>query len=437
MRLLFLSNFYPPCGSGGYEQWCQEVAEQLRADGHEVVVLTSQHQRERAEATEPNWVRRVLHLEMEFASLRNGLQFFMARQAHEQANLTCLEQSIAEIQPDAVLIWGMWDLPRSLPVHVERLLPGRVAYYMGDYWPTLPSQYQLYWEAPARNWLTWLPKAVLGFIARRMLANIKMPVPAFEHVIFPSEFMRSELAQQGVQVQAAKVIYGGADTSLYLQPQGARSFDAQDSITLLYAGRLRPDKGTHVAIEALSKLVHQHKLTNIHLQIVGTGEAEYLAHLHTLVAQYQLGQYVTFLGGQPKAAMPRLYQQSDIFLFTSIWQEPFGRVLVEAMAAGTVVVGSATGGAAEILLEDVNGLTFAPGDADGLAAQVARLVASPALQQRLAATAQKMAVEKFDIRRMAQGIASYLRMMTHQHENSISVPLVSLPTQQRIQAPYL
>jgi glycogen(starch) synthase len=107
------------------------------------------------------------------------------------------------------------------------------------------------------------------------------------------------------------------------------------------------------------------------------------------------------------------------------------------MAAGTVVVGSATGGAAEILLDDVNGLTFAPGDANGLAAQVARLVADPLLQQRLSTTAQKMAVEKFDIRRMAQGIASYLGMMTHQYENSISIPLVSLPTQQRIKTPYL
>ncbi len=437
MRLLFLSNFYPPSGSGGYEQWCQEVAEQLRADGHDVVVLTSRHERDRVNETEPKWVRRVLHLEMEFASLRNGLQFFMTRQAHEQANLHYVEQCITELNPHAVVIWGMWDLPRSLPVSIEQMLPGRVVYYMGDYWPTLPSQYQLYWDSPARNWLTWLPKAVLGFIARRILANNKLPVPAFAHVLFPSEFMRAELVRQGVKIQAAKVVYGGADTSLYLQPHRAWTPSPQEPITLLYAGRLRPDKGPQVAIEAVGKLVQQHKLTNLRLQIVGTGEPEYVAHLHSLVEQFQLGQYVTFLGGQPKAAMPRLYQQSDIFLFTSIWQEPFGRVLVEAMAAGAVVVGSATGGAAEILLDEVNGLTFRPGDADDLAAQVARLIAAPELQQRFIATAQKMATEKFDIRRMAQGIAAYLEMMTHQHEDSIFVPLVSLPTQQRIQAPYL
>ena len=45
MRILFLSNFYPPVSRGGYEQWCQEVADGLVARGHEVTVLTSDYRR--------------------------------------------------------------------------------------------------------------------------------------------------------------------------------------------------------------------------------------------------------------------------------------------------------------------------------------------------------------------------------------------------------
>ena len=43
MRILFLSNFYPPHAIGGYEQWCQEVADRLQARGHVVTVLTSRY----------------------------------------------------------------------------------------------------------------------------------------------------------------------------------------------------------------------------------------------------------------------------------------------------------------------------------------------------------------------------------------------------------
>ena len=54
---------------------------------------------------------------------------------------------------------------------------------------------------------------------------------------------------------------------------------------------------------------------------------------------------IEFLGMQPKDVMPELYAQADVFLFPSIWNEPFGRVLVEAMASGLVVLGTAKGGA--------------------------------------------------------------------------------------------
>jgi hypothetical protein len=72
----------------------------------------------------------------------------------------------------------------------RKLAPGRVVYYMGDYWPTLPSQYNLYWQAPARNWKTGLAKPLLGFLARRILARDRLPRPEFAHVIFPTIFIR-------------------------------------------------------------------------------------------------------------------------------------------------------------------------------------------------------------------------------------------------------
>jgi glycosyltransferase involved in cell wall biosynthesis len=172
----------------------------------------------------------------------------------------------------------------------------------------------------------------------------------------------------------------------------------------------------HIAIKALGRLVQDYGFQNVELLIAGTGDRDYLTFLEYLVRRHRLEKQVTFLGGQEKEAMPALYHQADIFLFTSVWQEPFGRVLVEAMAAGVAVVGSTVGGTAEILRDNETALTYPAGDAEKLAAQVARLIESPELRQQIATAGKQVALERFDIQRMAMEIESYLEQIVQQAE---------------------
>jgi glycosyltransferase involved in cell wall biosynthesis len=409
MRILFLTNFYPPASLGGYEQWCQEIAENLRSRGHDLVVLTSSYGRAGLPKPEPTWIRRELHLEMELASLRNGLQFFTSRKSREKENLSRLQQLVESFLPDTILVWGMWNLSRSLPALAEKLLPQRVVYYMGDYWPTLPSQFETYWQMPPRNWVTAVPKFLLKPVADRVLSRGEQPALRFERVIFPSAFMRDELKRKNISPRETMVVYGAIDTSLYRYGNGSSGGQQEDNLSLLYIGRLTPDKGVHVAIEAMGCLVHQWQYDHLRLTIVGTGEPDYEAYLHRVARQEDVDSVVDFLGAQSKEAMPTIYGQSDILLFTSLWPEPFGRVLVEAMASGVAVVGTATGGAAEILVENENALLFAPGDAIGLARQVARLIKLPLLRQELTRAGRRIAVAKFDLQRMAAEIETYLQ----------------------------
>lgn len=405
MRILFLSNFYPPASRGGYEQWCQEVADCLRSRGHDVFILTSEFGEGSMQNPDPAWVRRTLHLEMELASLKNAFQFFTRRKKRETQNLNCVRGVIQNFKPDAALIWGMWNLHRSIPALVEEHMPGRVVYYMGDYWPTLPNQFENYWNASPRNAITGFPKLILKPLAIRILAREKREKLKLDHVLFPTQFMLDEFAQKEIAPQHSTVVYGAIDTKPYLS-ETARS---NSRISLLYIGRLSHEKGAHTAIQAVAHLVNKVGIKNLHLTIVGDGEPEYESSLRTLVMNEKIASFVDLLPAQPKQALPSFYQSADIFLFTSIWAEPFGRVIVEAMASGAAVIGARVGGAAEILRDNENSLSFAAGDSVGLANQIKRLIESPELRMKLARSGKESVVERFDMQRMTGEIESYLQ----------------------------
>jgi glycosyltransferase involved in cell wall biosynthesis len=403
VKVLFVSNFYPPQGHGGYEAWCAEMAAGLRGRGHAVTVLTSG----RPDPTEPAWIRRELLLEMRFTPRVAALDFFLRRQARERHNLARVRQACAALQPDRVVIWGMWNLPRSLPALAEQLCPERVVYYFGDYWPTLPSQYVPYWEAPPRSGLNALPKRLLRPFALRRLRAERPPVLQMRRALFPTRFLREEYARLNVPLQATALVPGGIDLTPYRElpsrplPNGA--------LRLLTVGRISPEKGLATAIEALAQLAAQ-GLTAVTLQMVGGGETGYTAELQALAARLGVAARVEFVGAVAPAVLPRHYTGADVFIFPSVWSEPFGRVVVEALAAGLPVVGTGTGGSGEILAAVGEPLLFPPGDSAVLAEHLLRLAHRPELisQQRAAG---RRAAAQFSLPAMLDGLAAYLEAL--------------------------
>lgn len=412
MRLLFLSNFYPPISRGGYEQWCHEVVDGLRDRGHQVIVLTSRHKNGDQTILDHAWVHRKFFLEMAIDSLWNGLIFFTTRRRCEDTNLHELQRTIDSYKPDAILVWGMWNLSRKIPALAEQLLPGKVAYYFGDYWLFLPGQMETYWNLPSRSWITTLPKVVLKPFALRLLVREDKPKLMVENAIFPSNYLRDEYISKGMIIKNVSVIYGAADTRIFIPPD--KPNDNRNDITnLLYVGRLTQDKGVHTCIQALTILTEEFNDRNINLLIVGSGERDYELYLRSLAQEKLVENRVFFMGSKSKSELPKIYHTADIFLFPSIWAEPFGRVLVEAMASGLPVVGTAVGGAAEILRDGENALLFMPGNPEAMAAQISRLIRSPELRKHMI-EAGRITADKFDIQRMVGEIEVYLKRLVDQ-----------------------
>jgi glycosyltransferase involved in cell wall biosynthesis len=122
--------------------------------------------------------------------------------------------------------------------------------------------------------------------------------------------------------------------------------------------------------------------------------------LRSMAAKLGLGDRVGFI---PHQAEPEsVYRALDVVVHASTRPEPFGRVIVEGMACGRAVVVTKGGGASELFTEGISALGTEPGDVDGLAAVLTRLIDDPALRRSLGAGGRAEAAARFDRKRLAR-----------------------------------
>jgi glycosyltransferase involved in cell wall biosynthesis len=411
MRILFVSNLFPPYARGGYEQWCEEVALALAARGHTLAILTSWRPipdasgDAAASSADPKpsvTLYRLLHTQVEGGLAQTILRLLREPKRFEEENLAHTRRVVDEFRPEAVMIWGMWNIDRSVPQLLEALLGSHVAYYFCDYWPTLPSAYVQRFQEPARRAQMQRVKSLIGRYFLPRLAQTDAVSLRFENPVCVSRAVRDILVAHGVAVAHARIVYGGTSLEeLAVAPQPGTSTDG--SLRLLYMGRLERIKGVHTVVNAMQALD-----APVTLDILGGGEPDYMAALQAMIVQAGTQDRVHFLGAVPRVQIPQVLAQHDVLLFPSEWHEPFARSVLEAMAAGLVVIGTTTGGTGEVLVEGDTGLTFPAGDAERLATQIRRLVADPVLCRRLAAAGRRTVRQYYTLGRMVDELEAEL-----------------------------
>jgi glycosyltransferase involved in cell wall biosynthesis len=148
--------------------------------------------------------------------------------------------------------------------------------------------------------------------------------------------------------------------------------------TLAFAGRLSAQKSLRVAFEALASA------PGVDLLVAGDGDQR--AVLERDVRELGLGGRVRFVGALPREKVVELFTAADASVLSSSW-ENFPHTVVEALAVGTPVIATATGGVAEVVRDGENGLLVPPGDVDALGAAIRRFVDDSELRERLRAAA--------------------------------------------------
>ena len=409
MRILVITNLYPPHAIGGYEERCRRVIDGLRARGHEVRVLTSDHKVASVTVlhppSDPPHVARVFRIHGFFDHPWLAPHKLFGLEKHNHA---VLRAELAAFAPDVVHVWNLGGLSKTFMLTLQQW-GGPVVYDVSDHWIARSLR--------ADVWLRWwngeaggtAAKILRPFLRATGLANrICRAAPFapwsalhFDRIYFCSAALREITVKSGWPVGHAAVIYCGVETGLYATRPPSELFQK-----LLYVGRLDPDKDPLTAIRALGRL-HAEGRRHLTLTLYGRGPDDYVASLKAEVEKLGLSTAVTFASA-PSTKMPQIYAQHDALVFTSAWEEPFALTPLEGMAAALPVVGTPSGGSRELFRDGENGLVFPAGDDAACAAAIARLDDDPALRARLAATALPEVRARYDLAAITGEIESYL-----------------------------
>lgn len=191
----------------------------------------------------------------------------------------------------------------------------------------------------------------------------------------------------------------------------------ESSDTVMFVGRLAPEKGVHLLLQAFAQIAPT--LPQARLELIGPRDLSpkqfvdpferdpllvsvgefykapdgFRALLDATAAP--LGGQVTFRGPVANGVMHDELARAGVFVFASLWEEPFGMPVIEAMAAGLPVVVTRSGALPEIVEDGVSGIIVPRGDVAALAAAIGGLLADPAKRAAMGRAARLRAREHY------------------------------------------
>lgn len=254
-------------------------------------------------------------------------------------------------------------------------------------------------------------------------------------------------------------VHNGVDPNRF-HPLPVNTRDVSPRI--LYVGRISPEKGVQVLLEAFASVVRAHP--DCQLDIVGMpGLLPYALHLgltkdatalklnayygDSLAAKFRLqllrknSSFATTLdqltnpkikaqvhyhGALPNEALLTLYNQATVLVFPSVWNEPFGMPVTEAMACGLPVVASDSGAIPELVHHEQSGLIVPRGSAPKLAAALSRVLSDPATAHRMGECGRQQVLEHLTFDHAATALEHQYQQMASSKSQDCKHPTGSV-----------
>lgn len=412
MRILVMSDLYPPHFLGGYELKCKLHTDELIRRGHEVRVLTSRWKLD-APAVEGH-VHRLLDVDPVSPNLRlqpvRELPLRLDRRVSQlrwalatRRNRALAARVVAEFRPDVVYVWNMGG------VGITPVLAAQEQGY--------PCVFRLddYWLKELKDELVAETSAFKRVYRAVMLGWQDVSALRFEHALVVSQWVKDRYTQAGFPAETMRVLSEGVPASMTIDRAALDALPADPGpARLVHVGRLVEHKGTHVAVQALAALAEHYGLDTLRLDIIGTGAADYIAWLKTLAHELGVAERVDFVGFIPHEEVLERFGLYTAVLVNSLWEEPLAGTIAEGMARGLPVIATDRGGNPEIIDDGVNGLLVPPADSPALAAAIHRLVSDPALARAIRQAGLDTVVNGYTHEGVVDEVEVYLQAVARQ-----------------------
>ncbi len=367
MRIALLTDDWRP--TGGVANHVRLVAPALANAGHQVLVLHAGDEREHAgDRPVPGvTVQGILGAFRDFGHNANtavippvveALRDFGADIAHLHANANLvLERAVRAAVPTLKTLHTLDLCPSGTKFHFAT---SQACHYQTG--PLcLPRQVYL------RCTLSKRPQVLWRNYRRTREANVELRT--YRRVLVASEFVRQLAISNGVAADRVSVIPYFTHAPTVVEPSQGR--------TVLFVGRVTPEKGVEMLIEAM-------RLVPDPWQLVIVGEGMSMPRVTRAVADAGLTDRVTCRGWLNGEALAQAYRDAAVVVVPSRWPEAFGIVGIEALAQARPVVAFRTGGIPEWLHEGDGGHLVPPGDVAALAVGIRALLDAPGDAARLA-----------------------------------------------------
>jgi len=175
---------------------------------------------------------------------------------------------------------------------------------------------------------------------------------------------------------------------------------------ILYVGVLIPRKGVHFLLESFARIANEIK--DSRLVLIGKTDDDGYARLLTkMTARLGLGQRVTFMGPKTQSELAEFMAGAEVLVLPSL-SEALGRVVLEAMACGTPVIGSAVGGIPDMIQERKTGFLIPPGDVGALAERLKWILQQPEKAKQIGESARRFAQDFFSEEQYVQNYSDLI-----------------------------
>jgi glycosyltransferase involved in cell wall biosynthesis len=397
VRLLVVSNLYPPVAEGGYEIVCADTVAGL-SGRHDILVLTSSQNRDAV--GEERGVRRALPYlrPRRWDSLLASLTAWQGARA--------MRSALADWKPDLIFVWNASAIPHSALWRAQRSgVP--IAVYVAAPW--LSGLYAR--DRFARHLVErgqGLRRAWGGLMKLANLApglQLRPGTPFHASVCWVSEATRRQSPPPPfMQVDVARVI--NPATRRYARFAAASRRPADGVPLIAFVGRLEHEKGPDVALRALAHLTRELGVA-ARLELAGPGDTGFRRGLERLASDLGVADRVHFRGPLPLDGVVDLFERAHLLVVPSVWEEPMATVCIEAAFAQIPVVASLSGGMPEALRPDSEALYFPIGDWRACAEAFAATLAGPeSTGQRVERARQR--AESFSFERFMIKIAEFV-----------------------------